>query len=781
MKNFKHLKYLAVATLVILFSSVASGQVISQIMGGNSSTEWAVEVYNNTGSSLPSGTTYILQVISKVTGSGTTSTSQTITLQNDVDVNDVFVIGSGALNVGVVSINLPSGVEYFQGANISLIRADYPVILSSGGVSLDVLGNPTATDLWGAPNKFDDFHWEREIEFANLGFTSMVPPSPGVSSSGTAGVDLKYTMPSISVGGLIGVPFSQPTGDLDISGALAAGDVEGFGFGIGTKVWSATGWRQAGSSVPVSTLATTTNDVIDGDNNVIEFNNSATTEVKSINIRNNRTLKFGLDPNNKTVQFKLQPNQLKKFNSSYTIDFETEIAFTTLGWRFIGCPYASSWQASDFVGLGRYYWWGVDDDSGVETWQFGSGGSNLPTDNRGLYVKCVLDLSADVFGFIEQGQTFTITAGGLGANELLNSFEWSVDNSTADQVLTSAGAGQFSSQSGLNIIANPFTCCLDWQSIWDRYIDDVGAANKAINPTIFIRNPGGGWYSYNAETLDGPSGATINSGLVQPGGACLIQVTNTSIPSNTTFTASVITDGVLDTSASSFLKTGQSSEDYIEISLADSDGSASSTKIYNRSNSTINMDPTLDSWFRGLPVATLPEIFTLDYSTSGKIAINCADLNLTQSTALGLNKIESNKTYSIKLENHIPGVDVLLEDTYLDELLDLNTGIYTFTSNSIELNDRFILHFSPNQSLNQIENSFPENPYSYIQNDEVIFNPNGINVEYVSLTDNVGRLVVRTSVDNSEKKISLGNLITKGVYYINYESEGQFYSIKFIY
>ncbi len=233
-------------------------------------------------------------------------------------------------------------------------------------------------------------------------------------------------------------------------------------------------------------------------------------DIKQVNIRQNTTVNFGLDPTNKTVQYRFQPNQFKKFSAAYTLDFETTVSFDNVGWRFIGCPYSSGWQASDFVGFGNYYWWGLN--GGVETWNIGSGGTNLPPDNRGMFVYTQAVGGSLSYAFADQGDIFTISSGANGVNELIETFTWALDPS-ANHELETGSTGGFSTSAGWNLISNPFTCCLDWQSIWDDYVTAVGSGNEAFNASIYIWDPtAGSYYSYNAATSTGPAGATISSG-----------------------------------------------------------------------------------------------------------------------------------------------------------------------------------------------------------------------------------------------------------------------------
>jgi len=776
------------------FSMNVHGQVISQIMGGNGATEWAVEIQNNTSSSLPTGSTYTLEVISKVTGNGAiTSNTASVTLASDVGINDVFVIGSASSSSGVVATNLPAGVQYFQG-NIPLLRADYPVLLYPGSTTtgvtpLDVLGDPTSTTEWAGQNKFDDFHWEREVEFLNAGFASMVT---SISSTGIAGTNLKQSMGTINVGALSGTPFSQPTGDLSINGTLTADDVEGFGFAQASIIFNGTAFNTPGSNVNTSLsigatdlLCTRSND------NRLLLNKSSNTTFKGVSVRkDNMTLSFAIDPvTGETSRIKVQPAQFKQYNSSYKVNFETEIPFTSLGWRFIGCPYKSGWNPDDFdaANIGVFYYWGLN-ANGNETWIQGTSGADLPSDNRGLYVKCVTNIANDPFGFINLTEgTFTITSksvanGGLpGASEIIEEFIWSADaNDSPNHLIDLGTPGNFSSASGFNIITNPYTCSFDWKSVWNAYVAECTALGEqpAYNPTIFAYEPSQGkWFSYNAA-----SGNQINDsldyGIIKPGAAAVIQYTGGG--SFTKITTTLLRDGSLTTNGKSLRKQTPNSNISLKLNLEGSNGIINSCIFNNVVGSNTNFDVANDSWVRNW---SEPQIYSTDSSGSG-IAINAIDFGMDSIINLGLASLHINETVNIKLDKIVPqNLSLHLEDLYLDQITDLSNGFYSFVPTNTDYHDRFKLHLTYNaNSVAVNETDLIKNiPYIHASNGSIFLNLNGLNrVDHLMLTNSEGIVLFRKSSisDSNGDDCLIGQVNNSGVYYLTYTTNGAVHTLK---
>ncbi|MEI6488773.1 MAG: T9SS type A sorting domain-containing protein [Bacteroidota bacterium] len=284
-----------------------------------------------------------------------------------------------------------------------------------------------------------------------------------------------------------------------------------------------------------------------------------------------------------------------------------------------------------------------------------------------------------------------------------------------------------------NLVGNPFASSISW--------DLVYAASSHLDPTYDVFDFFAGSY-VNHTLLEGPSGYI---GSTQ---GFWVYTTGAS-PSL------IIPESAKTTATNSDLRTVATQQFFtLKLSNAENKNTYSHIlKIGASSDATDGFDIGKDHWFRESPIKAAPSIYTsIDGNKSVINIFNSNDENYDMPfTALagvsGYYKIEA-KGFELLGDYTC----IKLEDNLLNKIIDLKAEhSYTFTLNTTDNEDRFVLHFSKSGNCKSISSnsnlSTVENQTEVLQasNGNIInFNLGETTNTSISVTDLLGRTIVET-------------------------------------
>lgn len=290
--------------------------------------------------------------------------------------------------------------------------------------------------------------------------------------------------------------------------------------------------------------------------------------------------------------------------------------------------------------------------------------------------------------------------------------------------MTRTGTGDFA---GFNYVGNPYPSFINW--------DAAGWTKTNINTAIYLENSGN-WAIYLNP------GPPVNSGsnIIAPGQGFFVHVTD----GNTNGT--LIMDNAVRTHTSApFLKS--STTEYVKLIVTGNDRS-DETVIRFDDSATPLFDGQFDAAKLGASDINFPQIYSI---CDRNLAYNAAPkANLVH---LGFNAgVSGNYTLSI---NDIDGISyVSLEDTQTGIFTNLLNNSYSFSYSPGDNEQRFVLHFNPNVSVDESGNS-PAIIYSGhgSVNVDLKNNVNGdINIYTIS-----GQHIASVPAAKGSNKISLAN------------------------
>lgn len=724
MKNFTTLKLLLLVGFCLPSLNV-SGQLISQFTtskatGGGAVDLYALELFNHTTSTVTYaiGGLDIYENGTKVWTNGSVvemGPREVIVISNNTDLSNYI---SANLNAEVFSTGfLNGGFTFGAGHTIS-------VSFDEGASTYDRVGNPAANNKGAG---IDNANYERDLEFL---FTALSGGCWDASGNITASTP---TFTQV---------FAQKSLISHASGTYNVDDFEGFGIAPGNIRFNGTLWSTPADLTGSATPPTSTNNCViemaENSTGVIDDSHS----VKDLIVRTGSTVTLGA-----TSSGYSQAKHVVRSRGTGTIKAQKYIG--TDGWHLIGTPFPDGFANSEGRGANALYWYW--NGSGWTQGTVGPGG--VPA-GLGLMVRVGSAFTYSYTG----GGAGTITTGNGGTSDVYQSFTWATTGGDGVLQYLSDGHSSVSQGSGWNLLSNPFTCALDWNSLYDN----GGTSN--IDATVYIWDPSAsGWITYNAATNVGTG---VQDGLIPPFGAFLVKQTAAGSAS---ITASVDSHGSLIVPTSSYNKYTSYDTDVIQVSLTDVSSSASSFyMISDYTQGNASYDAGLDTWAKNTLGDNIPDIYQTD-GNFGEISQNLTNLSMPQSIPLETSDLSSGKTYAIGIEQFVDANDyhVSLEDTYLNAMTDLTNAAYTFTQPSEAINDRFIIHI--NQNNISVEEADINTHYSYILNDAIYFNPGDLNVKSVFVYSIDGKLICKSSEITGPTELC--QLYARGTYILEIISE----------
>jgi len=304
---------------------------------------------------------------------------------------------------------------------------------------------------------------------------------------------------------------------------------------------------------------------------------------------------------------------------------------------------------------------------------------------------------------------------------------------------------------GWNLLGNPYSSAINWNSSngWTRDIlEDAGSGEK----TIWIWNPKIGNYgAYISNSADGTNGVNNNISISQ---GFWVKASSTGILS--------MNNNVRVHSSQPFYKSNIKSTDFISLKVSSTENSFSDEFIIKFGNT--NDQGGAEKLFSINLLA--PNIFSTKYNKSWSINY-LTSVSEYPIVPVGFKAGESGN-YSISIgniENFNLSTSILLEDTKTNTFQNLNTNnIYNFTATTTDNTNRFKIHFSDANSINNNIEYSDKNIYSY--ENSIYININD-KVKSVNVFNTLGQEILAAK-NNNRNLIKLdipivGNYIVKVV------------------
>ena len=742
MKTFKHLKFLAVATFGILFSSVASGQIITQYVGGTTGMQ-AIELMNTTGSVLTvtGGASSNLEISeNKYTGNPKT-TEWVPTNGFSWGINEVIVVYGASVPAEFINYLTRIGVRSFSS---SLTLADkHPVRVTFNGAVTDMLGDYNNNNAQGflVSNKTnaDDISWEREFEFLlTTGLSAGTVTTGSTAPANAAAFDQVYG-PIVQAAN-----FGAPWTDDDFEGwGIQPGNIR-FTDNGGTKEWQkidmSTGVIATSSTMPICT-----------DKCVIQIETSdlsGSVEIASTTTPGSVVLLEGQSVilrANASGQSKAKVKKRKGNGGASNPQVTQERYFLTEGAHFLGAPGSEGYTSTSITG---------SQGSNPRSWYWGPSGGSMtwiqatPPVGIGMLVY----VNSGSGAYATQSSTYSVTG------TPLESFEWNTNgNGDAQLYDLSDGFSTTGNEDGWNLLSNPFNCDLDFQALWDDN------ATSGITSTVYIWDPQfPGWIQYNAANGTG----NISNGIIPPMSGFQVQI-DPAAGGVASINANIIDHGSTSSAVNSYNKS-YSGPDILDVKIYPTNNPMmyDKTWVSDYQNASAGHDDFIDSW-KKINSNGRPAIYQTN--NTGDISSNNVDLTMPQSIPLGLDKLNGGTLYSIELSQKISGNEyhVAIEDSELNMIVDLSSGPYTFQSSGEgELENRFVLHINQN-SVSITEDLDVEKVYAYSMDGCLYVNTNGLKVENISVYSINGQLVHQA---HNVEGIQNLCVLKSGIYLIEFDS-----------
>lgn len=236
---------------------------------------------------------------------------------------------------------------------------------------------------------------------------------------------------------------------------------------------------------------------------------------------------------------------------------------------------------------------------------------------------------------------------------------------------------------GWNLLANPFTCALDFSTF------DFDPATDFINNSFYIYNPATSSYAYYA-------GGGIGTPQIAPLQSFFIQTTSSSVAP--TLPMSMKANSAVAAPAPTFYKTKSRVEklvlDAFETAMPQN---KDHTVLANVPQTTFGFDGKWDA-HKMRNGADHPNMYTT-HINGDAMAVNAIDINPTDSSShivsLAFEGKKQGQQYTLQIRQNLdlPGYNIQLEDKKINSFHDLKTGSYTFTYDSALVN-RFALHIT---------------------------------------------------------------------------------------
>ena len=323
-------------------------------------------------------------------------------------------------------------------------------------------------------------------------------------------------------------------------------------------------------------------------------------------------------------------------------------------------------------------------------------------------------------------------------------------------VTNTAGKGD-----GWNLVGNPYPSAIDWEA-------SQGWNCKNIEPTIYLYDAVKKRYTtYNSITHTGTNGGNR---YIPPMEGVFIHCSSKGQWS--------MDNRVRVTFNQPYLK-GETQDDTQSIHLiVDGNGYSDESIIAFTPNSTSGFDTEQDAYKLLSPEGTVAQINTKTLDTNNlKLSVNFLPMTLKNNVTVPVDfTVGVSGTYTISLNDFSsfdPSINITLEDMKKksNTIIDMRTSTYTFESDSVSGETRFMLHFSNTQesvreiNLNNNINIFTDKKQIVVQNKS-----HSADKMLITVYDMLGKQVASQQIQsNGEEHIDM-NGKEQAIYFVKVSS-----------
>jgi hypothetical protein len=408
------------------------------------------------------------------------------------------------------------------------------------------------------------------------------------------------------------------------------------------------------------------------------------------------------------------------------------------GWHNVATPIENT-SAGQFglVGTNRaplaenLFYWNADPNA-VNPYQWQKVANNAEVLSNGLGYNAYFGPNG-----VQQSanQEYTLNVSGTPLTQVATPIFFGQKGSTGSPESFVAGNGE----DGWNLVANPFTCALDFSSL------NLNPATDFINNSFYIFNASNGTYSaYSAAGISSPEIAPLQS--------FFIQTTSASVGPN--LNLNMRDHGLIANPAPAYFKTQNFHNKLVlEVHQQNKPQFKDETVLAFLPNTTTGFDGLWDA-HKMLNLGDMPNLFTT-HNNGDAMAINAINFDSLSTGSVSIPVAFTSKQkgagYSLGLKAPylLPGYGVWLEDKRNHSLTDLKKETYYFINLNSE-EHRFNLHIAtegvppPLQTHAQPKLWFDARGFLRVQM------PVGSSLERISLYTLSGSLVGWSNPKNNE-------------------------------
>lgn len=302
---------------------------------------------------------------------------------------------------------------------------------------------------------------------------------------------------------------------------------------------------------------------------------------------------------------------------------------------------------------------------------------------------------------------------------------------------------------GWNLLGNPFTSGIDWDKL---------TKSDGVNGAVYVRDGSYGQYiSWN-----GSVGA-LTDGIIPPNNGFFVKVNSGS--ETISIDKGDISSGGDQVHSNDFHKSSDAAENLVVLKIS-GNGYEDKTYVHLNNSATKQFDRDFDA-YKLFGVEEAPQLYSI--TEDDKIlSINEIPLSLSaQVVNLGL-KVGEEAGYKISA-SVIQGIqNVLLEDSFTEEMINLKKRDYEFTTAPNDSEDRFRLHLEKS-AIGIPEDSELQNTHIYANNHNIyIQTSENLTDGTVFVYNTLGQLVVQKDLNNDYRVIGMES---KGAYIVKVSAE----------
>lgn len=310
-------------------------------------------------------------------------------------------------------------------------------------------------------------------------------------------------------------------------------------------------------------------------------------------------------------------------------------------------------------------------------------------------------------------------SGGLPQFIEMNGVNSTVNNGDMTYPMTFTAGGSYA---GWNLLGNPFPGTFDISATtWDAGVD---ASVYTFDGSNYISGTSAGVGHYQLAAGEG-----------------FFVHTNNAANFNFDKAAVVTATSAVTKSTANILKLRASNNQYEDVAY-----------ICLDKNATAGFDSKYDAYKKFTPVDEVPQMYTID-ANGTKLSINSFPA-LEETMPLYFNaKNQASGEYTIEVVESGDFSTVILEDTFTGIMTNLLTDSYTFTYQSSDNDNRFILHFAPLGINEAASNGI--NIYSNENN--IVVNIDNADASAIVVYDMLGQEVLRTSAKQGKNILTMSD------------------------